>query len=91
MSGLADMARIARSSYLGKDLFGDGAKTEEDAGLESEQLTLLRSLQDRCHTYARVHCTRILNKELRGNVAEMEARHVKKRATGRSTHPERIP
>ena len=38
----ADMARVARSSYLGKDPFGD---TPGDAtGLEPEQSALLRSL-----------------------------------------------
>ena len=90
-SDLPDMARIAKSSYLGKDPFGDGSSEGNVDGLEPEQLALLRSLQDRCHTYARVHCTRILSKELRANVAEMEARHVKELATGTSTRPKRIP
>ena len=85
----ADMARVARSSYLGKDPFGD--KTGKDDGLEPEQLSLLRSLQDRIHTYARVHCTRILSKEMRANVAEMEARHAKKRATEEASKAKRIP
>ena len=85
----ADMARIAKSSYLGKDPFGD--KPLEKDGLEPEQLSLLRSLQDRVHTYARVHCTRILNKELRANVAEMEARHAKLIAEGERDKNKRIP
>ena len=73
-SGTADMVRIARSSYLGKNPFGD-AGDDGTEGLEPEQVTLLKSLQDRCHTYARVLCERILNFELQQtNVAEMEAR-----------------
>ena len=84
----ADIARIARSSYLGRDRFGDKPGTGE--GLEPEQLALLRSLQDRCLTYARVHCTRILSKELRANIAEMEARHAKDLAKGASKK-KRIP
>ena len=75
----ADMARIAKSSYLGKDPFGD--KPGSGEGLEPEQKSLLHSLQDRCHTYARVHCTR----EIRANVVEMEARHAKELAAGTST------
>ena len=67
------MARITCSSYLGKNPFGDANDTEDVASLESEQVALLRNLQDRCHTYARVHCNRILNKELKANVTEMEA------------------
>ena len=90
-SGPADMSRIARSSYLGKDPFGDDGDGKNAAGLKPEQLALLRSLQDRCHTYARVHCTRILSKELKANVAEMEARHVKELVTSASTRPKRIP
>ena len=89
--GLADMSRIARSSYLGQDPFGDDGDTKNVAGLKPEQLALLRNLQDRCHTYARVHCVRILSKELKANVAEMEARHVKELGTGSSTLPKRIP
>ena len=90
-SGPADMSRIARSSYLGKDPFGDDGDGKNAAGLKPEQLVLLRSLQDRCHTYARVHCTRIFSKELKANVAEMEARHVKELVTSASTRPKRIP
>ena len=55
------MVRIARSSYLGKNPFGDKSL---DKGLKPEQTALLRSLQDHCHTCVRVHCTRILSKEL---------------------------
>ena len=51
-SGPPDVSRIARSSYLGKNPFGDGGSDGNVAGLEPEQLALLRSLQDRCHTYA---------------------------------------
>ena len=57
------------------------------AGLTPEQLALLRNLQDRCHTYARVHCNRILNKELKANVAEMEARFTKEAAGGKVRVP----
>ena len=91
--GPADMSRIARSSYLGKDPFGDDSNAKNVAGLKPEQLALLRNLQDRCHTYARVHCMRILSKELKANVAEMEARHVKELVTSSSssTRPKRIP
>ena len=71
----ADVARIAKSSYLGMDPFGD--KGSKDPSLTKEQLSLLRSLQDRCHTYARVHCTRIISKEIKANIAEMEAKHAK--------------
>ena len=56
-SGPADMSRTDRSSYLGKDPFGDDGGTKNVAGLKPEQLTLLRNLQDRCHTCARVHCS----------------------------------
>ena len=66
------MARIARSSYLGKDPFGDVSDAGSVSALEPEQMALLRNLQDRCHTCARVHCNRILNKELKVNVTEME-------------------
>ena len=83
-----DMARIARSSYLGKNPFGDKPL---DKGLKPEQAALLRSLQDRCHTYVRVHCTRILSKELHANVAEMEARHVKQHPTVAGAKRKRIP
>ena len=83
-----DMARIARSSYLGKNPFGDKPM---DKGLKAEQAALLRSLQDRCHTYARVHCTRILSKELCANVAEMEARHAKQRPAAAGAEQKRIP
>ena len=62
-SGPADMARIARSSYLGKNPFGD-AGDDGTEGLETEQVTLLKSLQDRCHTHVRVHCERTLNFEM---------------------------
>ena len=89
-SGPADMARIARSSYLGKNPFGD-AGDDGTEGLEPEQVALLKSLQDRCHTYARVHCERILNFELQANVAEMEARHEKERAADPDSRPKRIP
>ena len=89
--GPADMARIAKSSYLGKNPFGDRQNVEHVEGLEPEQLALLKSLQDRCHTYARVYCEKILNKELQANVAEMEARHAKERTAGVRTRPERIP
>ena len=64
-SGSADMSRIARSSYLGKDSFGDDGNEKNAAGLEPEQLALLRNLQDRCHTHASVHYTRTLIKELK--------------------------
>ena len=50
-SGPPDMARIAKSSYLVKDPFGDGGDSGNAAGLETEQLALLRSLQDRCHVH----------------------------------------
>ena len=40
-------------------------------------MSLLRSLQDRCHTYARVYWTRILSKEIKANIAEMEVKHAK--------------
>ena len=33
----SDMARIARSSYLGKNPFGDGATADNTTGLEPEQ------------------------------------------------------
>ena len=81
----ADMARVARSSYLGKNPFGD--KPGMDDGLDPEQLSVLHSLQDRCHTYVRVHCTRILSKELRANVVEMEARHKKERGASKKRIP----
>ena len=85
----ADIARVARSSYLGNNPFGD--KVGATKGLDPEQLSLLRSLQDRCRTYARVHCTRILNKELRANIAEMEARHAKNIAKGAKANKKRMP
>ena len=77
VEGPVDMAHIARSSYLGKNPFGDVNDAKLVVGLAPEQLALLHNLQDRCHTYARVHCNRILNKELKANVTEMEARFVK--------------
>ena len=36
--GPADMSRIARSSYLGKDPFGDDGDAKNVAGLKPEQL-----------------------------------------------------
>ena len=54
VEGPADMARIARSSYLGKNPFGDDSDAKLVAGLMPEQLALLRNLQDRCHTCAPV-------------------------------------
>jgi len=35
---------------LGRNPFGDSNDADEAAGLEEDQLSLLRSLQDRCHT-----------------------------------------
>ncbi len=52
---------------------------------------LLRNLQDRCHTYARVHCTHILSKELRANIAEMEVRHSKQVTLPEGGRKKRIP
>ena len=72
------MARVTRSSYLGKNPFGD--KPGQDEGLEPEHISLLHSLQDHYHTYVRVYYTRILSKELRANLVEMEVRHKKDRA-----------
>ena len=72
-----DMSRIVKSSYLGKDPFGDINSAEDAVALEPEQLSLLRSLQERNHIYARVHCERILSKELKANVSELEVRVVK--------------
>lgn len=60
-----DLSRIAKSSYLGKDPFGD--KPLDDT-LEAEQKALLRTLQDRCYAYARVHITRILSTEMLAKV-----------------------
>ena len=51
----------------------------------------MRSLQERNHIYARVHCERILSKEIKSNVSEMEARHAKERAAGNTTLPNRTP
>ena len=48
VEGPADMARMARSSYLGKNPFGDVSDAKLVAGLAPDQLTLLRNLQDRC-------------------------------------------
>ena len=79
------MARIARSSYLGKDPFGDVSDAGSVSALEPEQMALLRNLQDRCHTCARVHCNRILNKEIKVNVVEMED-HFTKEAEGDKVH-----
>ena len=87
----ADMSHIAKSSYLGMDPFGDFNSAGDAVGLEPEQLSLLRSLQERNHIYARVHCERILSKELKANVSEMEARHAKERAAGNTALPNRIP
>ena len=63
----ADMSRIVKSSYLGKDPFGDINSVEDVAALEPEQLSLLRSLQEHNHIHVRVHCERILSKELEAN------------------------
>ena len=54
---------------------------------------LLRSLQDRCRTYVRVHSSRILSTELRSNirVAEMEARHEKNTTTDPSERRKSLP
>lgn len=67
-------------TVLGKDPFGDINSVEDAAALEPEQLSLLRSLQERNHICARVHCERILSKELKANVSELEARVAKERA-----------
>ena len=60
-----DLARIAKSSYLGQDPFGD---KPPDETLTAEQKALLRTLQDRCYTYARVHITRILSADMLAKV-----------------------
>ena len=44
IEGSVDMTRIARSSYLGKNPFGDVNDTESAAGLESEQMAPLHNL-----------------------------------------------
>jgi len=64
-----DLSRISKSSYLGKDPFGD--KPLDDT-LEAEQKALLRTLQDRCYAYARVHITRILSTEMLAKVHALE-------------------
>ena len=42
-----DLARVSKSSYLGRDPFGD---KPPDAELTAEQKALLRALQNRCYT-----------------------------------------
>ena len=73
---------VCSSSYLGTNPFGDKPMDPtllvEDEGEEEspDELTaegsLLKSIQDRCHRYARVHLPRILSSELESKLKEEE-------------------
>ena len=84
-------SKLAKSSYVGLDPFGDkkidGTLFDEiyddpaDASTMRLELSakgsLLKSIQDTCHRYARVHLKRILSKDIRARVEDMEREDVK--------------
>ena len=81
-------ARLARSSHLGNNPFGDeklgdsmyeeiyaedaGSEDEPDEVVLSDQGSLLKTIQDMCHRYARVHMSRILSEDIQERVKAME-------------------
>ena len=84
-------SKLAKSSYVGLDPFGDKKIDETlfdevyDDPVDTSKMRLelsakgniLKSIQDTCHRYARVHLKRILSKDIRARVENMEREDVK--------------
>ena len=78
--------KLAKSSYLGSDPFGDKKLDDTlfdefvddplDPSTKRYELSakgsLLKSIQDMCHRYARVHLQRVLSKNIKERVRDME-------------------
>ena len=74
--------RLARSSYLGRDPFGDDPIPEQCTWEDEEGViqydkfgSLLANVQDACYRYARVHLRRIISEAIWTRIAKQEHLH----------------
>lgn len=91
-------ARLARSSYLGRDPFGDQPVPDECTyeDTEGEEQydqygSLLVSVQDACYRYARVHLRRIVSESIWTRIAKQEHYYKRNPSGLESHHNKRMP